>query len=112
MNAGRQTKKARTEAVVLAELNRHAADPDGLPTTPRFLFYGAEQRGDVQKPQPDDARPNRRRSIGWPPGSQDLTDALTRLRNDGTIPWGWIADTERSLTEFLYAATVADYMRD
>lgn len=107
-----RTKGVLTREAVLALLNEHAADPDGLPTTIRFIFYELEQRGLAQKPKPDDARRNRRRSIGWPPGSQDITDAVTSLRNDGAVPWDWIADTERSLADWLYADTVADYLRD
>jgi hypothetical protein len=109
--AGRPTKKARTERAVLDVLREHGTE-GALPTTIRFLFYELEQRGLARKPDPADARPNRRRSIGWPPGSQDITDAVTRLRNGGTIPWDWIADTERSIARWNYAATVADYMLD
>jgi hypothetical protein len=105
------TKKARTERAVLDLLDQHGAE-DALPTTIRFLFYELEQRGLARKPDPTDARPNRRRSIGWPPGSQDITDAVTRLRNGGTIPWDWIADTERSIARWSFAATVPDYMLD
>ena len=61
------TKKARTERVVLDLLNEHDAE-GALPTTIRFLFYELEQRGQACKPDPNDARPNRRRSVGWPPG--------------------------------------------
>jgi len=106
------TKAARTEAAVFALLREHAADQDGLPTTIRFLFYGLEQRGLAQKPQQGDERRNCRRSVGWPPGSQDVTDAVTRLRNDGRIRWDWIADTERSLSEWLHAPTIADYVQE
>jgi hypothetical protein len=59
-----------------------------LPTTNRFLFYELEGMGQACKPSPDDLRPNKRRSIGWPPGSQDITDALTALREQGVIPVG------------------------
>ena len=72
-------------------LNEHAADEDGLPTTIRFVFYELEQRGSAQKPKPDDVRRNVRRSKVWPPGSQDITDAITALREDGVVPWNWIA---------------------
>jgi hypothetical protein len=53
--------------------------PGAIPTNLRFLFYELEQRGLATKPDPDDKRRNRRRSIGWPPGQQDVTDALTDL---------------------------------
>jgi len=105
------TKKARTERVVLDLLNEHAAE-GALPTTIRFLFYELEQRGQACKPDPSDTRKNRRRSVGWPPGSQDITDAVTRLRSGGRIPWTSIADTERSLARWAFAGTVAGYLKD
>jgi hypothetical protein len=111
MTARDPTKKARTDRAVLDLLHQHESE-SALPTTIRFLFYELEQRGLARKPDPTDARPNRRRSRGWPPGSQDITDAVTRLRNDGVIPWGWIADTERNVVRWDHAATVADYMLD
>lgn len=106
-----ESKKARTERIVRELLLEHEARSE-LPTNARFVFYELEQRGQATKPQPDDARPNRRRSHGWPPGSQDVTDALTRLREQGAIPWTWIEDEERSLTEWPYAGSVADYLRE
>jgi hypothetical protein len=105
------TKKVRTDRVVLDQLRVHERDGT-LPTTARFLFYELEQRGEARKPSPDDLRPNKRRSIGWPPGSQDITDSLTRLRESGEIPWWWIVDTERSVATFLHAPTVIEYIRD
>lgn len=109
--ATRKTKKGRTEQVVLRLLLDHERD-GGLPTTGRFVFYELEQRGEATKPSPDDRRPNRRRSIGWPPGAQDVTDALTRLREGEIVPWWWIVDEERQLVEWAYAATVAGYVAD
>jgi hypothetical protein len=106
-----ESKRERTERVVLDLLNEHDAE-GALPTTIRFLFYELEQRGQACKPDPNDPRRNRRRSVGWPPGSQDVTDAVTRLRNDDRIPWNWIADTERGLTQWAFAGTVAGYLKD
>jgi hypothetical protein len=111
MSAHVGTKKARTHRVVLDQLRVHERDGT-LPTTARFLFYELEQRGEARKPSPDDVRPNKRRSIGWPPGSQDITDALTCLRDEGEIPWEWIVDTERSVAEFAHAPSVAEYLRE
>lgn len=105
------TKKGRTQRLALEHLLDHERGGE-LPTTGRFVFYEVAQRGDARKPSPDDARPNTRRSIGWPPGSQDLTDALTHLRDVGLIPWGWLVDTERSVAVFAHAPTVAGYLRD
>lgn len=105
------TKKARVETVVFELLREHEAD-GALPTSGRFLFYELEQRGLAAKPSPDDMRPNKRRSIGWPPGEQDVIDALTRLRENGAVPWEWITDDTRHVAEWQHAATVADYLAD
>jgi len=105
------TKKARTQSSVLDQLRVHER-AGTLPTTGRFLFYELEGQGLATKPSPDDARPNKRRNIGWPPGAQDITDALRDLREGGVIPWEWIVDTERSVAEFAHAPTVVAYMRD
>ena len=94
------TKAARTRQIVHRLLLEH--EHDGVfPTTGRFVFYELEQRGDAVKPDPSDRRPNKRRSHGWPPG-QDVTDALTWLRDHGVVAWGWIADEERQLTTWKY----------
>lgn len=101
------TKAARLRQVVHKHLIAHEK-----PTSGRFVFYELEQRGDATKPDPADPRPNKRRSHGWPPGSQDITDALTWLRENAVIPWSWLADESRRLDTWQHAATVADYLRD
>ena len=106
-----QSKVARTRALVFELLREHAAE-NALPTTGRFLFYELEQRGLAVKPDRDGPRQGLRRSIGWPPGSQDITDALTQLREDGTIPWAWIADTERSVAVWGYWPNVHAFLND
>lgn len=104
------TKRGQTQRIVLALLQEHYHD-DALPTSGRFVFYELEQRGLATKPSPNDVRTNKRRSIGWPPGSQDVGEALTFLREAGLIPWGWITDETRTLAAWDYAATVGDYVR-
>jgi hypothetical protein len=79
MTTQKYSKAARTRAVALELLERHAQMPDGLPTSIRFLFYELEQQGLATKPSPDDMRPNKHRSIGWPPREQDIIDAVTWL---------------------------------
>jgi hypothetical protein len=51
-------------------------------------------------------------TLGWPPGSQDVTDALIWLREQGLVPWGWIEDETRTLTVWRYAETVAEFLLD
>jgi hypothetical protein len=105
-------KCGRVQRHVLALLAEHDDQDYGLPTTIRFVFYELEQRGLARKPDPGDDRRNRRRSLGWPPGQQDVTDAVTYLRDRGAIPWDWIADEERQLYSWGYADTIADHVRE
>jgi hypothetical protein len=109
--SSRGTKAGRTQRAVVDLLDRHAGTDYGLPTTIRFVFYELEQAGLACKPSPDDTRRNRRRSQGWPPGQQDVTDAVTHLRDAGVIPWGWIADEERQLYAWDFADTIAACVR-
>jgi hypothetical protein len=102
------TKKGRTQRLVL----RYLLNDASVPTNGRFVFYDLEQRGDAVKPHPDDPRKHQRRSVGWPPGAQDITDALLQLRVLHIVPWNWIVDETRSLAAWAYAATVDDYMHD
>ena len=104
------TKAARTRQVVHELLLQHDRE-DGVPTSLRFVFYELEQRGDATKPDPDDRRPNKRRNRGWPPGAQDVTDAVTWLREQAVVPWGWIEDEQRSVTDWRYDDdSVADFV--
>jgi hypothetical protein len=105
------TKRGRTQRAVLELLYEHDAQ-GGIPTNGRFVFYELEQRGLATKPSPDDLRPNKRRSNGWPPGAQDVGEALTDLRELGIVPWSWIEDETRHVSIWLHAATVLDYVRD
>ena len=106
------SKAGRTQRVVLDLLREHKEAEGGIPTNLRFIFYELEQVGLACKPSPDDGRRNRRRSVGWPPGSQDLTDALTHLREEAVIPWSWIVDETRRLDVWAYSPSVAEYLRD
>lgn len=105
------TKRGRAQRAVLDLLEQKQA-AGLLPTYGRFVFYELEMTGNACKPDPEDKRPNKRRSHGWPPGAQDITDVLTDLRNEGVVPWDWIEDERRHLLIWNHAATVADYMLD
>jgi len=100
------TKKGRLQRVLLALHAEHRAQ-GMLPTTGRFLFYELEQRGDATKPSPDDQRPNKRRQEGWPPGEQDVIDALRDLRERGIVPWDDIADETRRLDVWQHGPSIA-----
>lgn len=105
------TKCGRVQRNVLDLLRKHR-DDDALPTSGRFVFYELEQIGLATKPSPDDIRPNKRRNIGWPPGGQDITDAITYLRERGIIRWDAIVDEMRHLSAWRSALTIASYLVD
>jgi hypothetical protein len=71
-----------------------------LPTSGRFLFYEAEQRGLVSKERVGARRPD-----------QDTIEALTWLREHDLVPWDWITDETRSVVAWHYANSVAEYLR-
>jgi hypothetical protein len=72
-----------------------------LPTSARFLFYELVQRGVISK-----ERTGARRA------DQDMSDALTQLRESGQVPWEAIVDETRSLDTWDVAPTVAAWMSD
>ena len=81
-------------------LQEHKRD-DAIPTNARFLFYELVQRGELskeQKPRVDDKKGRR--------PDQDLHDALTDIRENGSIPWDWIVDETRSLENYTGYASV------
>lgn len=105
------TKYARTRQVVHEfMLAKYAAGE--IPTDNRFIFYELEHRGNAVVPAENDTRKNRRRSHGWPPGAQDVIDAVTWLRERGEMPWGWITDETRHMTLWSFASTVGEYLTD
>lgn len=73
-----------------------------LPTSARFLFYELVGRGILSK----EKKPKGRRP------DQDMSDALTDLREDGEVPWGWIADETRSLENFTGSPSVQRWLLD
>ena len=75
---------------------------DELPTSNRFLFYELVQLGVLDKTK------TRQTGRG---DDQNLSDASKWLRDEGVVPWDWIVDETRSLTQWAYAASVAEYVR-
>jgi hypothetical protein len=94
------TKKGKIQRAALTLLLEHEQD-GSLATNGRFLFYEAEQRGYVSKER-----------TGVRRADQDFSDAHMWLREKGIIPWDWIVDETRHLTEWEYGDTVRDYLRD
>ena len=71
-------------------------EPDGLPTSVRFIYYELVQKGIVTKEKTGARRPD-----------QDVQEAITALRQCGLIPWHWIVDETRRLTTWRYGANVS-----
>lgn len=96
------TKKGRLQRACLDLLLEHEAD-GALPTSIRFLFYELLGRDVIPKEYryPDGRKKPRQ------PG-QDISDALTHLREQGIVPWHWLVDETRTLYSWRYAATVYD----
>lgn len=96
------TKAARLREVVHKLLLDHERSGE-TPTSNRFLFYELVQSGDLDKSK------TRAKGRG---ADQDLSDASKWLRDEGLVPWEWIVDETRSLTEWRYADTVAEYVSE
>jgi hypothetical protein len=80
--------------LLIALLGEHEHD-SALPTSARFLFYELVQRGQLSKERKGKRRPD-----------QDLHDALMDIREDGRVPWDWIADETRSLDNYIGSPTI------
>jgi hypothetical protein len=103
------SKAGRLQRACLDLLREHKRKGD-VPTNGRFLFYELEQLGIIPKKY-DGINPK----TGKPPVRQpsgDVTEALMYLREHGLIPWDWIEDETRTLTQWHYAKTVAEYLID
>jgi hypothetical protein len=94
------TKLARLRAALRDLIAEHEA-AGALPTSARFLFYELIQRAVITKERTGARRPD-----------QDMSDALTQLRETGEVPWDAIVDETRSLDSVRTAPTVAQWVRD
>lgn len=97
------TAKGRLQRALIERLDVHEREGT-IPTSGRFLYYELVQLGVVDKPKPLGSSGRR--------SDQNMTDALTHLREAGIIPWDWIVDETRTLDEWATAATVADYVTE
>jgi hypothetical protein len=76
-----------------------------IPTSIRFIFYELEQAGLVSKRVIKlDGTEGRRKP------TQDLTDALTLLRELGLVPWEWIVDESRDVHAYRHSLSVRDHL--
>jgi hypothetical protein len=79
-----------------------------LPTSATFVFYELEGLGVVSK-NPVNSRTGEPRKRT---DRQNVSDALMRLREDGTVPWQWISDETRSVSVWDYTDNVDDLVDD
>jgi len=85
---------------VLLKLIRQHEEAGTLPTSGRFLFYELVAMGVISK----------QRKNGGRRSDQNMTDALVRLREQGTIPWEWIVDETRSLDQPFVDKSIAAWL--
>jgi hypothetical protein len=98
-----ESKRGRLQRACLELIRQHERD-DALPTNGRFIFYELEQAGSIPKTYLDE---HGRKKARQP--AQDVSDALMALRRAGLVPWAWIVDETRELTEWEYATSVYEY---
>lgn len=100
------TRAGDLQRVCLEAIERHRGAGE-LPTSIRFVFYELEQVGIVAKQRRNlDGTRSRRRM------DQDMSDAMTVLREAGLVEWTALVDETRSVTVWRSAATVADYVAE
>jgi hypothetical protein len=100
------TKAGKLQRACLDLLREHERD-GAIPTNAKFLFYEAEQRGVVPKHYLDERGHKKPRQP-----LQDITDALTYLRERDIIPWWCIEDPSRVLDDWMFATSVYAYVAD
>ena len=89
------SKKGRLQRECLKLLREHERNGD-IPTNGRFLFYELEQRGVIPKKY-DGVNPKTKNYARTP--LQDVSVATMHLREVGLVPWHWIEDETRTLSE-------------
>jgi hypothetical protein len=100
------TKIGRLRRACLDKLHEHERD-GALPTNGRFIFYELEMDGVIVKVyiRVDGSKPLRQ-------PAQDVTDALMDLREAGYVPWEWLVDETRAVSDWRYAGSVREYLLD
>jgi hypothetical protein len=76
-----------------------------IPTSIRFLFYELVALKIIEKQASGVLRPG---AVGQRRPDQDVIDAITDLRESGSIPWNAIVDETRSLDDYTGWPTVAE----
>jgi hypothetical protein len=99
------TKCGRLQRASLEQLLQHERD-DAIPTNGRFLYYELEQAGVVPKHYLDDQGRKKPRQP-----EQDISEATMRLRQLGLVPWWWILDESREVTDWKFSSSVYEYVQ-
>jgi hypothetical protein len=94
------TKAGRLQRSCLELIKEHRQD-GAIPTSIRFLFYELEGRGIIPKTYPGKRQPG-----------QDVSEAMTHLREAGLVDWDEIVDETRSLHNWAYASTVYEHVEN
>jgi hypothetical protein len=100
-----ESASGRLQRDCLALLKQHERD-GAIPTNGRFVFYELEQLGKITKSYTG------RTSAHPRIPAQDVSAALMVLRQLGLIPWEWLTDETREVTEWRYADSVYQYVLD
>jgi hypothetical protein len=94
------SKRAMLRQALLKLLYEHERDGT-IPTSARFLFYELIVLKIISKTPTGKRR-----------ADQDMSDALTSLREDGTVPWDWIADETRHFEDYSGSASIKEALLD
>jgi hypothetical protein len=89
------TAAGKLQRAALEVLRQHERDGE-LPTSDRFVYYQLKQSG----------YPFTHHQVR--PEADDVIDAITRLREIGAVPWGWLADETRDVETGSRARTFAE----
>ncbi len=100
------TKAGKLQRECWAVLQDHEVR-GSIPTSVRFVFYELEGLGVVPK---NYYGPDGKKKARTP--SNDVADAIKRLRDVGLVPWNWIVDETRNLDNWRYAESVYQYVED
>jgi hypothetical protein len=95
-----ETKVGQLRRALFTLWQEHKAQ-ETLPTSARFIFYELVSRGILSKQKTGKRRPD-----------QDMSVALTDLREQNLIPWEDIVDETRSLTVWNVHRTIAEGMKE
>lgn len=100
------TKSGKVQRACLELIKEHERD-GSLPTNGRFIFYEIVQRGILPKSYLDERGQKKPRQP-----AADVTDALTVLRRLRLVPWNWIEDETREMSDWEFAHSVAEYVKE